>query len=195
MKDGSEDVRPSIFLDRDGVLNENRSDYVKSWEEIVFLRRVFEALRALLARRNWLTLVVTNQSAINRKLVSQSTIDQIHRRRLDIIKHQGGRIEAVLYCPHRPNDNCDCRKPRLGLLLQAAEQFGIDLSQSYIVGDASSDIVAGLQVGCRPILVLTGSGPEELVRLRTEGYDGYRVAAHLWEAVDLILTENEGENH
>lgn len=170
MKDGSEDIRPAIFLDRDGVVNENRRDSVKSWQEILFLPRVFEALREL-ARRDWLTLVVTSQSAINHKLVSQSTIDEIHRRMLDIIKHRGGRTEAVLYCP-----NCDWRKRRPGLLFQAAEQFSIDLSQSYIVGDPLSDIVPGLQVDCRPILVLTGRGEEELLRPRTEGYDGYRVA-------------------
>lgn len=93
---------------------------MKSWQEILFLPRVFEALREL-ARRNWLTVAVTSQSAINRKLVSQSTIDEIHHRMLDIIKHQGGRIEAVLYCPQRPDENCHCRKPRPGLLLQAAE--------------------------------------------------------------------------
>ncbi len=187
-------MRRAIFLDRDGVLNENRRDYVKSWQEIVFLPRVFEALREL-ARRNWLVLVVTNQSAINRGLVSQASVDDIHRRMLDSIERRGGRIEAVLYCPHRPEENCDCRKPRAGLLLQAAEQFNIDLSRSYLIGDALSDIIAGLGAGCRPILVLTGRGREELVRLRTGGHGGYRVAADLWEAVDVIITENEGKNH
>ena len=103
-----------------------------------------------------MTLVITNQSAINRKLVFQSTVGEIDRRMLDIIKHQGGRIEAVLYCPHRPDENCDCRKRPPGLDFQAAEQFSIDLSQSYIVGDALSDIVAALQVGWRAFLVLTG---------------------------------------
>jgi D-glycero-D-manno-heptose 1,7-bisphosphate phosphatase len=179
-------MRAAVFLDRDGVINENRADYVKRWEEFVFLPHVFEPLRQL-AQNGLLTIVVTNQSAINRGLVSRETVETIHRRMCEVISRNGGRVDAVLTCPHRPDENCTCRKPRPHLLLQAAERFDLDLSRSYLIGDALSDIAAGLAIGCCPILVLTGLGRQELVRLKAHGYDGYRVARDLREAVEWIL--------
>jgi len=185
--------RPAVFLDRDGVINENREDYVKSWDEFVFLPGVFEALRKL-AENSWLVVVISNQSAINRGLVSRAIVDEINSRMMEAVERHGGRIEAVLYCPHRPDENCNCRKPRPGLLLEAARRFNIDLSRSYLVGDALSDIAAGLSVGCQSILVLTGRGKEELNRLVREHYIGYHVAADLGEAVGWILAqEDKGE--
>jgi D-glycero-D-manno-heptose 1,7-bisphosphate phosphatase len=182
-------MQSAVFLDRDGVINENRADYVKSWEEFVFLPNVFEPLRQL-AQNGLLTIVITNQSAINRGLVSRETVETIHRQMCEVVSRNGGRIDAVLTCPHRPNENCRCRKPRPHLFLQAAERFDLDLSRSYLIGDALCDIAAGLAVACRPILVLTGLGREGLVRLKARGYDGYRVATDLKEAVEWIL-----ENH
>lgn len=179
-------MRAAVFLDRDGVINENRADYVKSWDEFVFLPNVFEPLREL-AQNGLLTIVVTNQSAINRGLVSRETVGGIHRRMCEVISRNGGRIDAVLTCSHRPDENCRCRKPEPGLLLQAAERFDLDLPRSYLIGDALCDIAVGLAVGCRPILVLTGQGREQLPRLVEEGYNGYHVATDLMEAVELIL--------
>ena len=176
----------AVFLDRDGVINENRADYVKSWKEFVFLPNVCEPLRQL-AQNGLLTIVVTNQSAINRGLVSPETVETIHRRMCEVVAGNGGRIDMVLVCPHRPDENCHCRKPKPGLLLQAAEHFDLDLSRSYLIGDALCDIAAGLAAGCRSILVLTGLGRQELVRLKAQGYDGYHVAADLEEAVEWIL--------
>jgi len=184
--------RPAVFLDRDGVINENREDYVKSWDEFVFLPGVFEALRKL-ARNGWLVVVTSNQSAINRGLVSRAIVDEINHRMMEAVERHGGRIEAVLYCPHRPDENCSCRKPRPGLLLEAARRFNIGLSRSYLVGDALSDIAAGLRAGCQSILVLTGRGEKELNYLVREGYVGYHVVADLREAVDWILAQGKGE--
>lgn len=184
-------MRAAVFLDRDGVINENRADYVKSWEEFVFLPNVFEPLRQL-AQNGLLTIVVTSQSAINRGLVSRETVGTIHRQMCEVVSRNGGRIDAVLTCPHRPDENCRCRKPEPDLLLQAAERFDLDLPQSYLIGDALCDIAAGLAVGCRPILVLTGRGREDIARLRAQGYDGYRVAADLEEATKWILDDHLG---
>ena len=186
-------MRAAVFLDRDGVINENRADYVKSWEEFVFLPNVFEPLRQL-AQNGLLTIVVTNQSAINRGLVSRETVDTIHRQMCEVVSRNGGRIDAVLTCPHRPDENCRCRKPEPGLLLQAAERFDLDLPRSYLIGDALCDIAVGLAVGCRPILVLTGQGREQLPRLVEEGYSGYHVTADLTEAMELVLG-GEGYGH
>jgi endonuclease-3 len=178
--------RSAVFLDRDGVINENRADYVTNWEEFVFLPGVFEPLRRL-AQSGLLTIVVTNQSAIHRGLVSQETVEAIHRQMRERISRSGGRIDAVFTCPHRPDEPCRCRKPEPGLLLQAAERFDLDLPRCYLIGDALSDIAAGLAVGCCPILVLTGKGREELPRLIKEGYSGYHVTADLMEAVEWIV--------
>ena len=178
--------RGAVFLDRDGVINENRSNYVKSWDEFIFLPNVFEPLR-LLARNNLTTVIISNQSVINRGIVAQAVVDSINCRMTEEIQRQGGRIDAIFYCPHRPDENCDCRKPRPGLLLQAAERFGLDLSRSYLVGDALSDVEAALAVDCRPIFVLTGLGREQLSLLRVQNYNNYQVVADLQEAVEWIL--------
>jgi histidinol-phosphate phosphatase family protein len=179
-------TRAAIFLDRDGVINENRADYVKSWEEYRFLPGVFEPLRRL-AQSPFAIVVISNQSPINRGILAQSEVEEINRRMIEEIQASGGRVDAVFYCPHRPDENCHCRKPRPGLLLQAAERFELDLSRSYLVGDALSDVEAALAVGCRPILVLTGLGREQLPLLRARGYNGYQVAADLQQAVEWIL--------
>ena len=180
-------TQAAIFLDRDGVINENRVDYVKSWEEYRFLPGVFQPLRRL-AQSPFTIVVTSNQSPINRGTVTQSEVEGINRRMVEEIQANGGRVDAIFYCPHRPDENCDCRKPKPGLLLQAAERFDIDPSHSYLIGDALSDIAAGLAVGCYPILVLTGRGKEQLPLLQAQGYNGYHVASDLQEAVTWILT-------
>jgi len=149
--------RGAIFLDRDGVINADRPDYVKSWEEVVFMPGVAEALAAL-ARAGLPIIVITNQAAINRQLISFELAESINRRLLAWAFAHGGRLDAVVWCPHKPEEQCGCRKPQTGLLTHAAEALNLDLAQSYLVGDAESDIAAGRAVGCRTILVLTGRG-------------------------------------
>jgi D-glycero-D-manno-heptose 1,7-bisphosphate phosphatase len=152
---------PAIFLDRDGVLNENRPDHVKSWDEFRFLPGTFNALRAL-AALDVPIVVVTNQAVVNRGEVTQQTIDMIHRRMHSQIARTGGRIDRIYSCPHAPEERCDCRKPRPGLLLRAARDLGIDPRRSVMVGDAATDIRAGKQLGCHTILVRTGRGSPAL---------------------------------
>jgi HAD superfamily hydrolase (TIGR01662 family) len=106
--------------------------------------------------------VVTNQAIVNRGLGSAETVEQIHKRMVRTIRTQGGRIDAVYYCPHRPDEDCECRKPQAGMLLQAAKDFKIDLKKSYMIGDATTDVQAGQSVGCKTFLVLTGRGLESL---------------------------------
>lgn len=153
--------RRAVFLDRDGVINENRADYVKSWDELVFLPGAFEALR-LLAASPLAVVVITNQSAIGRGLVTQTTVEEINRRLVEEVSRQGGRVDRLNFCPHRPDEDCGCRKPKPGLLLGAAQASDIDLAHSYVVGDSFDDLVAGWAVGCRGALVLTGRGLGEL---------------------------------
>lgn len=179
-------LRSAIFLDRDGVINQNRADYVKSWSEYNFLPGVFSALNHL-ARSNYLIIVISNQSPISRGLMRKKRVEDINARMQFEIEQQGGRVDAIYYCPHKPSDKCNCRKPAPGMLLQAADELEIDLASSYFVGDAVSDIEAAFAAGCQPVYVLTGLGQEQLPVLRKRGYDGkVSIVRDLAEAVHLI---------
>lgn len=177
--------RRAIFLDRDGVICVNRSDYVKNWDEFIFLPRSLNALRRL-AASDFVIAVTTNQSAIGRGLMTETTLRDIHARMIAEVECAGGRIDAVYYCPHRPEDNCDCRKPLPGLYLRAARDFDIALAQSIVVGDAFSDITAARAISARAILVRTGRGEEQQARLMEQNHSGYYVVDDLFDAVDWI---------
>ena len=179
-------MRPTVFLDRDGVINENRGDYVKCWEEFVFLPGVFAPLRRL-AESEFAVVVITNQSAVGRGLISHLKLEAIHERMTQDIEQHGGRVDAVLCCPHLPEDKCDCRKPRPGLLLQAATRLDLDLSRSFLVGDAHSDAEAALKAGCQPVLVLTGLGRAQLAKMPPDLVAQCHIVDDLEAAVQRIL--------
>ena len=146
---------PAIFIDRDGVINENRPDHVKSWSEFRFLPGSLTALR-MLADASIPIVGVTNQAIIRRGIVSERDIDGIHRRMLSQIEAASGRIDRMYFCPHRPEEGCDCRKPQPGMLLTASRDLNLDLEKSILIGDAFTDIEAGRQAGCKTVLVLSG---------------------------------------
>ena len=181
-------VRPgrAVFLDRDGVINENRADYVKSWAEFVFLPNVFQPLRDL-AQNGLDVVLVSNQSIIARRILSREQVDAINQCMLAEIERQGGRIDSIYYCPHRPDEGCACRKPRPGMLFRAARDRGLDLSHSYLIGDAVSDVQAGLAAGCRVAMVLTGRGHEQVQLLHPHEQPLVHVVADLAEAVCWVL--------
>jgi D-glycero-D-manno-heptose 1,7-bisphosphate phosphatase len=176
----------AIFLDRDGVICENRPDHVKSWNEFRFLPGVLSSL-AQLANTDFATVVITNQAIINRGIVPAEAVSDIHAHMLSAVRRSGGRIDRVMVCPHRANERCACRKPQPGLLLQSASEMGIDLSRSYLVGDAASDVQAGLAVGCRCFMVLTGRGMKQSAAAVTKTQAEFRFARDLQHAVEIIL--------
>lgn len=185
----------AIFLDRDGVICENRPDHVKNWAEFQFLPGVKNSL-ASLSSLGLPIIVVTNQAVVGRGLSTAQEVEDIHNRMVAEIVASGGRIDRIIYCPHRPEDECDCRKPKPGMLLQAATEMDIDLAESYLIGDAATDIQAGYQVGCRTFLVLTGRGAEQLVSaLNTAGGHFLTVTRNLAEAVDYIIKAETGESN
>jgi D-glycero-D-manno-heptose 1,7-bisphosphate phosphatase len=145
----------AILLDRDGVINRERRDYVKSWEEFEFLPGALAALQRL-ATHPWPILVITNQSAIGRKLVSADDVDVIHRRISESVCRAGGRINGFFVCPHHPDEQCACRKPQPGLLIQAAQSFHLELTQCIFIGDSFTDYQAAAAVNCPAILVNSG---------------------------------------
>lgn len=172
-----------VLLDRDGVINRMRPDHVKSWEELELLPGAVEAL-ARLTRAGCRLVVLTNQSAIGRGLITREQVDQIHDRLDAVVARAGGRIDAYLLCPHTPLDGCACRKPAPGLLLRARDELGIDLTRAVLIGDQLSDLDAARAAGCRAILVDPDPGVRDGGRL-----DGQAVAGSLIEATDLILEE------
>ncbi len=181
--------RPAVFLDRDGVINENRADYVKSWDELRLLPGVLDALRTL-AATPFAVVIVSNQAAVNRGLVSRQTLDDMHRRLQDVVTAAGGQLDAIYYCPHRPDETCACRKPQPGMLLQAANSLHLALERSYLIGDAITDLEAAVAVGVQPLLVLTGRGTEHALLLDQQSHVVCPVVSDLREAVAWI-TERE----
>jgi D-glycero-D-manno-heptose 1,7-bisphosphate phosphatase len=186
----------TVFLDRDGVINRNlENDYVKSWDEFEFLPNTLRAIQHLTDAGHRL-IVVTNQSCINKGIVASLTLDEIHQRMVLEIERAGGRIHAIYYCPHREDEGCSCRKPKPGLLIQAAHEHAIDLSRSYLVGDSMRDITAGQEVGCRTFLVLTGNysrvHEKQTQNAKSrENFEPETIFADLYTAALWILEESD----
>ncbi|QLH07838.1 HAD family hydrolase [Nitrosopumilus ureiphilus] len=142
----------AIFLDRDGVLNKNQIDYVKNIDELEIFPNIGECIKQI-NEQGYLVIVVTNQSAIGRKLTTKKNVEDIHKHIQQFLKKNNAKIDAFYYCPHLPTDNCDCRKPKSGLLVRAAHDFSIDLKNSWMIGDHDSDIEAGSNIGCKSIKI------------------------------------------
>ena len=176
----------TIFLDRDGVINENRSDYVKNWDEFQFLPGSREAI-ARLAQAGHRIVICTNQAGIARGTISVETVEAIHSQMLAAITEASGVVEKIYYCPHDRDGNCPCRKPRPGMLLQARDELGIDMSDAVFVGDSITDVRAALAAGIAPILVLTGLGIDQFRNHHQEANGLFRITLNLKHAAELIL--------
>ncbi len=147
-----------IVLDRDGVINEDRDDYVKSADEWQPIPGSLEAM-ARLSQAGWDIAIATNQSGIGRGLFDMQALNAMHNKMLALLSPLGGKVAGIFFCPHTPEDECNCRKPLPGLFYDIAWRFGRqDLSGVPVVGDSWRDIEAGIFVGCQPYLVLTGKG-------------------------------------
>jgi D-glycero-D-manno-heptose 1,7-bisphosphate phosphatase len=146
-----------VILDRDGTINEDRPDYVKSPEEWIPLPGALEAI-ARLSHAGWHVVVASNQSGLGRGLFDVSTLNAMHAKMYRLLAAVGGRLDAIFYCPHAPDEACHCRKPEPGLFEQIGERYGIDLKGVPNVGDTARDVLAGVVCGCEPHLVLTGKG-------------------------------------
>jgi len=179
--------RPAVFVDRDGVINRNRADYVKTWQEFEPLPGALDALRAL-TQVGIPVVVVTNQSGVNRGVMRFEVADSINMRLLSLAARAGAHLEAVCWCPHCPDENCGCRKPQAGMLDYAAASLGLDLNRSYLIGDAATDIQAGHDAGCQTVLVLTGRGPKYKAEV-AERYGQCQIMANLGQAVSWILKD------
>jgi D-glycero-D-manno-heptose 1,7-bisphosphate phosphatase len=146
----------AIFLDRDGVINKKtESGYVLKWDEFQFLPGVIDAIK-LINKMNIPIYVISNQSCVGRRMVKLEEVQDINSRMLKELEKQGAHIEGVYFCPHHPDDGCDCRKPKTGLFKQAAKEHPIDLADSWFIGDSETDEEAGKNLGCHTYLVKEG---------------------------------------
>lgn len=148
-----------IILDRDGVINVESHEYIKSPEEWIEIPGSIEAI-AKLKHAGHQVAVATNQSGIARGYYTQETLDLIHQKMIDRLAEFDAEFDGIFYCPHHPDDHCDCRKPKPGLLLQISKRFNADLSKAMMVGDSLRDIQAGQTVNARTALLRTGNGAE-----------------------------------
>lgn len=183
-------LKKAIILDRDGTLVEEVG-YLKMIEDMRFTTRATDALR-IFHDLGFLNIVVTNQSAVARGLLSPKELAKIHRRMKELAADEGAVIDAIFYCPHylegriAPyNVECDCRKPKPGLVLRAQQKLKLDLSQCYLVGDKPSDLELARNAGVRPVLVLTGYGK----RTREEWTEAVDVFSNLFEFAQSLKAQ------
>ncbi len=174
---------PLIILDRDGVINQDSDDFIKSPAEWEPIEGSLEAI-ARLNYAGYRVVVVTNQSGIARGLLDIATLGRIHNKMRRMLAQAGGKIEAILFCPHGPDDDCECRKPKAGNFTTLANRLRINLDGVPVIGDSLRDIQAAQSVGAKPILVKTGKGEKTLAAGLP---DGVPVYADLAEAVNALL--------
>jgi D-glycero-D-manno-heptose 1,7-bisphosphate phosphatase len=145
-------LQPAVILDRDGIINYDSEQYIKSWADFRFLPGALTALRQL-RKAGREVYIATNQAGISRGIYDEQALRDILLRMQLTISQAGGAVHGIVYCVHHPDQGCDCRKPAPGMLLKLATKFGLDLRRSVFTGDRCSDVQAGQAVGCRTILV------------------------------------------
>jgi len=179
-----------VILDRDGVINFDSAQFIKSPEEWKPIPGSLEAI-ARLKQNGYRVVVATNQSGIGRGLFDMDTLNRIHKKMHKAAFELGGRIDAIFYCPHTADSKCDCRKPKPGMFKRIAETLNVDLAGVATIGDSLRDLQAGAAAGCRPMLVLTGKGE----KTRDEGDlpEGTLIFANLAAAVDHLLSRETKE--
>ena len=153
-----------VILDRDGVINHDSDAYVKNVDEWLPIPNSCEAI-AKLRNNGFKVYIATNQSGLGRGYFSQTELDEMHQKMTSLVAKAGGEITGIFYCPHAPEDNCDCRKPLPGLFSQIREHSNVDLAGAPIIGDSIRDLEAGVAAGCTPILVRTGKGENSETKL------------------------------
>jgi D,D-heptose 1,7-bisphosphate phosphatase len=172
----------AIFIDRDGTIAYD-THYCSNPADFFLLSSVPEAIK-LLNDQNLMVIVITNQSGIARGYFTETTLKAIHQKMKNQLERKGAHIDGIYYCPHHPDDNCECRKPKTALFLRAAREFNIDMNNSYVIGDLDIDIEAGKSLNCKTVLVTTGPNGDRDITC----FPDY-VAENLLEAAQWIIKD------
>jgi len=177
-----------IILDRDGVINRDSDDYIKSVDEFIPLPGSLAAI-ARLNRAGYKVAIATNQSGIGRGYYDETTLNAMHEKLAQMLAEEGGWVDHIVHCPHAPEAGCDCRKPESGMLRAIARHFDVSLKGVPVIGDSLRDLEAARRVGARPILVRTGKG--ERTFAANPGLEDTPVYRDLVAAVEALLTEEQ----
>jgi D-glycero-D-manno-heptose 1,7-bisphosphate phosphatase len=186
--------KPAVFLDRDGTIN-REVNYLWRPEQLELLPGAAEGLRQL-RQAGFCLVVITNQAGVARGYYGEADVHRVHERLQEMLQARGAGVDAFYYCPHHPEGQgayrktCSCRKPGTGLFERAAQEMGFDLRQCYVVGDKASDILPGVELGCRTILVRTGYGQAHQDAGALDGVALDHVADTLLDAADWILQQS-----
>ena len=188
---------PLLVLDRDGVINQDSDDYIRSLEDWVPVPGSIEAI-AELSRAGYQIVIATNQSGLSRGYFTLDTLESIHDHLRELVQAQGGNIAGIFYCPHLPDEGCECRKPGTGLLVAIEAELQASVAGCYFVGDSLKDLQAAQAKDCRPVLVLTGKGEKTRSQLSAPGValdrpETIPTYANLAEASRAILGDNPAE--
>ncbi len=178
-----------IILDRDGVINEDSDDYIKRPEEFIAIPGSFEAITRLY-RAGYKIVVATNQSGLARGYYDLDTLNAIHSKMHRLLEIHGGKIESIFFCPHGSDDNCDCRKPKTGMLDDIAKRYNITLKNVPFIGDSMTDIKAAQTAGATPFLVKTGKGTRTIKQAKTSELENIPIYNNLNEAANYLLNSN-----
>ncbi|VAX13246.1 D-glycero-D-manno-heptose 1,7-bisphosphate phosphatase; Histidinol-phosphatase [hydrothermal vent metagenome] len=176
-----------VILDRDGVINQDSDDYIKSVDEFIPYPDSLDAI-ARLNQAGYRVTIATNQSGIGRGYYDEKTLKAMHEKLAQQLAPRGGHIDYIVWCPHRPDQDCDCRKPRPGLLQQIGQHFDTPLNKVVMVGDKPADIEAARAAGARPVLVKTGKGERTLAQ--GTNLEGVPIYANLSAFVDNFLNQD-----
>lgn len=171
----------AVFLDRDGTLVEDNGYCIRP-EDLRFIPGAGEATR-MLKDAGYLVVLITNQSAVGRGLVTLDGLNSIHNCLLEGLEKEGGTLDSIYLCPHHPDDGCQCRKPKPGMIVAAADELGINLASSIVIGDKRTDVDAALAAGCWPILLESGCA-------RVESAGEFAVAENIQSAIRMILANS-----
>jgi D-glycero-D-manno-heptose 1,7-bisphosphate phosphatase len=179
-----------VVLDRDGVINQDSDNYIKSEDEWLPIAGSIQAI-ADLCKAGYQVMVATNQSGLGRKLFDEYALARMHHKLRSMVEDAGGAVAGIFYCPHTPEQHCDCRKPGVGLLQQIEREFGCSLAGCYFVGDSYKDIETALAFRCIPVLVRTGKGRETEKYINRKGSSGIPVFENLADAVQQLLVNHD----
>lgn len=175
-------MHKAVFVDRDGVINQDLGKYITKPKEFFFLPGAVEALKKL-HNSDFKVLIITNQGGIGKGIYTEKDVEDIHKKMYKLLEKEGIKIDGLYYCPHHPKEDCGCRKPRLGMVNNAIKDHKIDVKKSFFIGDKTSDIKAGKDAGCKTFLVMTGyAGHDKLCDVKPDF-----VVSDLLEAVNTVL--------
>lgn len=185
-----------VIIGRDGILNEYREGHVTAPDEWVPVPGALAAV-ARLHHAGWHVVVATNQSGIGRGMIDMAAVNAVHAHLNQLLMGEGGRIDAVFFCPHTPEDGCACRKPKPGMMLEIGRRYGVDLAQVPMASDTLRDLIAAQAAGCEPHLVLTGRaaniGDDQLHHMLAQ-VPGARVHADLAAFAEFLLRRDHTDD-